>query len=85
MQLGSRSYPLGFRNEGKMNAMKNYGIVEGKVLEYMRELTEGEGIDRWAGQPRGGASRPHMSSPCGSFSLDGFLCLTNPKKDIFAL
>ena len=72
LQQGSRSYPLGFHNEEKMNVVENYGIAYGKVLEYMRELTEGEGIDRWAGQPRGGASRPHMLSPCRGFSHGGF-------------
>jgi len=45
-QQGSRSYPLGFRNEGKTNEEENCGIAERKVLDYMRELTEGEGADR---------------------------------------
>jgi hypothetical protein len=29
-----------------MNVVKNYGIVEGKVLEYKRESTEGEAAYR---------------------------------------
>jgi len=56
----------------KMNAAGNCGIAEGKVLEYMRELTGGEGIDRWAARPKGGAGWPHMSSYCGGFLLSGF-------------
>jgi hypothetical protein len=27
--------------------VENYGIAKGKVLEYTRELTGGEVIDRW--------------------------------------
>ena len=55
-----------------MNASKNYGIVERKDLEDTRELIGREGTDRWAGQPIGGAGRPHMSSSHGGFSHGGF-------------
>ena len=37
-----------------VNAAKNYGIAEGKVLEYMRELTGGEATARWAERHRDG-------------------------------
>jgi hypothetical protein len=30
-----------------MDVAKNYGIIEGKVQEYMRELTRDEATDRW--------------------------------------
>ena len=50
-----------------MNASKNYGIVEGKDLEDMRELTGHKGTDRWASRLVGGAGQPHMSSSHGVF------------------
>ena len=55
-----------------MNALKNYGIVEGKDLEDTRELTERKGTDRWTGWPIGGSGRPHKSSSHGGFSHVGF-------------
>jgi hypothetical protein len=53
--------------------VENCKIAEWKVLEYTRELTEGEGADRWAGRPIGGADRPHMSPPRGFFFSRQFL------------
>ena len=67
------------------NAAINYGIGEGKVLEYTRELIGHEANDRWADQPIGGADRPHTSSSCAGFSRGGFLSLSNPEKYIFVL
>jgi len=72
LQQGSRSYPLGFHNEGKTNVAENCGITKVKVLEYMRVLTRGKRANKWADGPIGGASQPHMSSPCGGFSHGGF-------------
>ena len=54
-----------------MNALKNYGIVEGKDLEDTREVTGHERTDRWADQPVGGAGWPHTSSSHGGFSCGG--------------
>jgi len=45
------------------NVAKNYGIVEGKVLEYMRESTALEVVYRWAGRPEGGTDWSHMVAP----------------------
>ena len=36
------------------NAAKNYGIVEGKVLEYMKVSTGPEAAARWTGRSVGG-------------------------------
>ena len=60
------------RNEEKLNASKNYGILTRKDLEDTRELTGHEADDKWAGQPVGGVGRPHSSSSCVGFSHGGF-------------
>ena len=39
LQQGSRSIHMGSRNEEKLNASKNYGILIRKDLEDTRELT----------------------------------------------
>ena len=49
LQQGSRSIHKRSRNEEKLNASKNCGIVERKDLEDTRELTRREAADRWAG------------------------------------
>ena len=72
LQQGSRSYPLGFHNEGKTNVVKNYRIVERKSLKDMGESTEGEVAARWADWSVGGTSRSHMVASRGDFSHGGF-------------
>jgi len=47
------------------NVAKNNEIVEGKVLEYMRESTRHEAAGRWA-------DRSHMVAPHRDFSHSGF-------------
>ena len=54
------------------NAAINYGIGEGKVLEYTRELIGHEANDRWASRHRGGAGRSHMLVSRDDFSYVGF-------------
>ena len=63
-----------------MNAVENYKILEGKVLEYMRELTEGEAAAKWADRPDSGAGQPHLVLSHGDLSHVGFLCLSNPEE-----
>jgi hypothetical protein len=52
--------------------VKNYGIEEGKVLEYMRELTAHEAANSGASRPRGGTGWSHMVAPYGDFSHGHF-------------
>ena len=72
LAAGVKIYLLGSRNEEKPNAVKNYGIVVGKVLEYTRESTTHEVAYRWADRPRGGTGRSHMVAPRGDFSHCSF-------------
>ena len=37
-----------------VNAAKNYGIAEGKVLEYTKDSIAREAAYRWADRPKGG-------------------------------
>ena len=69
---GVKIYLLGSRNEGICECGENYEITEGKVLEYMRELTGHEAVDSGAGRSGGGTDRSHMVSSHGVFSHDGF-------------
>ena len=73
MQRGSRSIHLGSCNKGETNAVENNKILEGKVLEYMRELTGGEAAAKWASWPNPMPSHRDLSHI-------GFLCLSNPEE-----
>ena len=72
LQQGSRSIHMRSRNEEKLNASKNYGILTRKDLEDTKELTGCEEADKWARQPLGGVGWPHMSSSHGDFSYGNF-------------
>ena len=85
LRKGTRSIHMGSHNREKYIASKICEIVVRKYHGSMRELTEGEETDMWAGWPSGGAGRPHLVPSHGILSLDGFLPLSNPKKYIFAL
>jgi len=50
-----------------MNGAKNYGIVEGKVLEYTRESTRGEVAYKGGGRSVGGTGRSNMVAPMEIF------------------
>ena len=72
MQRGSRSISKGLVTKEYANAVKNYGIVEGKVLEYMRESIGREAAARWTGPSVGGTNWSHMVASHGDFSHGGF-------------